>query len=250
MKENKKSLTNNEINAKERNMSNKTSTIGLIATCLAGFFFLWLMVETNDASLIDDPVRNAVISMRSDWLTPIMKVITYMGNWQFITAVCVILLLFRKARLAYGVPLSIGALFVSLANKGIKAIVMRPRPDQAMFLIEQGGWSFPSGHAITSMFFFGMAIWLIRREARIGSNVQTGGNGISPRTANILTVLLAIPMILIGVSRVYLGVHYPTDVLAGWCLGVAVIVVMNFILETVTGTPKGGRVHKSGDNAH
>ncbi len=200
--------------------SNKISTFSIVATCLAVFFALWLMVEMGHASLIDDPVRNAVISMRSGWLTPIMKAITYMGNWQTITAICLVLLALRKTRITYGVPLSIGALFVSLANKGIKAIVMRPRPDQAMFLIEQGGWSFPSGHAITSMFFFGMLIWLIRR------------NMTNRRLANILTVLLTIPMVLIGVSRVYLGVHYPTDVLAGWCLGIIVIVMMAVIIKS------------------
>ena len=198
---------------------NRIKIISIISTCLAAFFALWLMVEVGDASLIDDPVRNAVISTRSDWLTPVMKAITYMGNWQTITVICLILLAFRKTRLTYGVPLSIGALFVSLANKGIKVIVMRPRPDQAMFLIEQGGWSFPSGHAITSMFFYGMAIWLIRR------------NVTDPRLADILTVLLAIPMVLIGVSRVYLGVHYPTDVLAGWCLGVLVVVAIAEIIK-------------------
>ena len=198
---------------------NRIKIISIISTCLAAFFALWLMVEVGDASLIDDPVRNAVISTRSDWLTPVMKAITYMGNWQTITVICLILLAFRKTRLTYGVPLSIGALFVSLANKGIKAIVMRPRPDQAMFLIEQGGWSFPSGHSITSMFFYGMAIWLIRR------------NVTDPRLADILTVLLAIPMVLIGVSRVYLGVHYPTDVLAGWCLGVLVIAAIAEIIK-------------------
>lgn len=215
MKE-KKSFKENSINTGE--VSGRIPTYSIVTMCLTGFFVLWLMVETGNASLIDDPVRNTVISMRRDWLTPIMKVITYMGNWQTITVICLILLIIKKTRITYGVPLSIGALFVSLANKGIKAIVMRPRPDAEMFLIEQGGWSFPSGHAITSMFFFGMLIWLIRR------------NVTNHRTANVLTVLLAIPMILIGVSRVYLGVHYPTDVLAGWCLGVLVIAVMAEII--------------------
>lgn len=201
--------------------------ISIISTCLAVFFALWLMVEVGDASLIDDPIRNAVISTRIAWLTPIMKVITYMGNWQTITAICLILLLIKKTRLTYGVPLSIGAIFVSLANKGIKAIVMRPRPDQAMFLIEQGGWSFPSGHAITSMFFYGMLIWLIRRNVK------------NRKLADILTAILTIPMILVGISRIYLGVHYPTDVLAGWSLGLVTIVVFSQIVtlfSTFSGT--------------
>lgn len=201
--------------------SKKGYPFSIIATCLAVFFALWLMVEMGHASLIDDPIRNAILSCRADWLTPVMKVITYMGNWQTITAICLILLAFRKTRLTYGVPLSIGAIFVSLTNKGIKALVMRPRPDQAMFLIEQGGWSFPSGHAITSMFFYGMAIWLIRR------NVQ------DHKLANILTVILAFPMILVGISRVYLGVHYPTDVLAGWSLGLLTIVIMTMIIKKI-----------------
>lgn len=201
------------VNLETKNRRNRRN---IVITCFTLFFALWLMVETGDASLIDEPIRNAVISTRSDFLTPMMKAITYMGNWQTITAICLIMLAFSKTRVTYGVPLSIGAIFVSLVNKGIKAIVSRPRPDAALHLIEQGGWSFPSGHAITSMFFFGMVIWLIRR------NVQ------NRRLANILTMLLAIPTILVGVSRVYLGVHYPTDVLAGWCLGVVAIALFSW----------------------
>lgn len=202
---------------------NRIKKISLIATCLAIFFALWLMVEAGDASLIDDSIGNTVISTRRDWLTPIMKAITYMGNWQTITAICMVLLLLKRTRLAYGVPLSIGAIVVSLANKGIKAIVMRPRPDEAMFLIEQGGWSFPSGHAITSMFFYGMLIWLIRKNVK------------NHKLADILTVLLVIPMILVGISRIYLGVHYPTDVLAGWSLGILAIAISCFIIDKTAG---------------
>lgn len=202
---------------------NRIKKISLIATCLAIFFALWLMVEAGDTSLIDDSIGNTVISTRRDWLTPIMKAITYMGNWQTITAICMVLLLLKRTRLAYGVPLSIGAIVVSLANKGIKAIVMRPRPDEAMFLIEQGGWSFPSGHAITSMFFYGMLIWLIRKNVK------------NHKLADILTVLLVIPMILVGISRIYLGVHYPTDVLAGWSLGILAIAISCFIIDKTAG---------------
>ena len=190
-----------------------------IAVCLLLFATMIVLVKTGTASVIDDPIRSEILSWRTDWLTSIMKTITYLGNWQIITLICLILLAIRKTRKTYGVPLSIGALGVSLANKGLKALIMRPRPDIAEFLIEQGGWSFPSGHSITSMFFFGMAIWLIRK------NVQ------SRKIANVLTVLLTIPLVLIGVSRVYLGVHYPTDVLAGWCLGMMAIALVTGLIK-------------------
>lgn len=97
-----------------------------------------------------------------------------------------------------------------MLNKLIKTAVQRPRPDDVVHLISEGGFSFPSGHSITSMFVFGLLIFLVR------SNVR------NKTAANVLTAVLSIPMILIGLSRIYLGVHYPTDVLAGWCLGIAV----------------------------
>ena len=63
------------------------------------------------------------------------------------------------------------------------------------------------------MFFYGLAIWLVWRY-------------VDNQTAKwILTVLLAIPMFLVGPTRIYLGVHFPTDVLGAWCLGFAAIVL-------------------------
>ena len=197
------------------------SYVFVAIVCMIIFGILIMLVETGSASAIDDPVRSFIYSLRTPWLTAVMKAITYMANWQTITAVCVILLVIKRTRTIYGIPLAIGSLFVSLANKGIKSIFLRSRPDDIEFLIEQGGWSFPSGHSITSMFFYGMAIYLVRK------NVE------NRRTANALTILLSMPLLLIGISRVYLGVHYPTDVLAGWCLGVLTIVVMAAIIKKI-----------------
>lgn len=191
--------------------------IGIAA--VAGFCILLLLVLTDRAAAFDDPIRSFFYGLRSDWLTPVIRVITYMGNWQTIVILCLILLLLPATRISYGVPVSAGALLVTVLNKIIKHIVQRSRPDDILHLVREGGFSFSSGHSITSMFVYGMLIYLVR------TNVQN-------RTlANVLTVFLAIPLIGVGLSRIYLGVHYPTDVLAGWCLGIAVIMAMIGILQ-------------------
>ncbi len=189
-----------------------------LAMVLLYFFALLFMVQNGTAAAFDDAVRNFFYDLRRDWLTPVVKFITYLGNWQTITVLCLVLLALKPTRITYGVPVSVGAILVTVLNKWIKGLVQRPRPDEALHLIEQGGFSFPSGHSITSMFVFGMLIWLVR------TNVK------DRKTANILTVLLAIPMICVGLSRIYLGVHYPTDVLAGWCLGIAVIILLKSLV--------------------
>lgn len=186
---------------------------------VAAFFAILFFVTSGRAQVFDDSVRFFFYDMRANWLTPVVKGITYVGNWQSIVILCLILLIIKPTRITYGIPVSAGAIFVTILNKIIKNIVERPRPDEIFRLIEEGGFSFSSGHSITSMFVFGMLIYLVR------TNVK------NPVTANILTVILLIPTIFIGLSRIYLGVHYPTDVLAGWCLGISVMVAAMAIVE-------------------
>ena len=186
----------------------------IMAGAILLFAVICCFVLSGDDLIFDTVIREWVYSIRSDGLTRVLKVITYMGNWQFITALCLALLLIPGTRHRYGIPVSAGAAFVTAFNKVVKAIVQRPRPDEALRLIEQGGYSFTSGHSITSMVVFGLLIWLVRKYVK------------SRKKADILTVILAVPWIFIGLSRIYMGVHYPTDVLAGWCLGAAALMVI------------------------
>ena len=193
---------------KEKNSNRILALTGASAVLL--FAALLFCVLADHTSGFDDPVRSFFYNLRCDALTPAVKAVTYMGNWQSITALCIALLLIKPTRITYGIPVSAGAIFVTVLNKLIKTAVQRPRPDDVVHLISEGGFSFPSGHSITSMFVFGLLIFLVR------SNVR------NKTAANVLTAVLSMPMIFIGLSRIYLGVHYPTDVLAGWCLGIAV----------------------------
>ena len=190
--------------------------IGVLSLC--AFAVILICVMTGHAAGFDDPVREFFYSLRGPALTGVTVVITTCADKYWIIGLCIVLLIVPQTRLTFGVPLSAGALGTLLLNTLIKHIVQRPRPE-VLHLVNEHGFSFPSGHSITSMFFYGLAIWLVCRY-------------VTNRTArNILVALLAIPMLLVGPTRIYLGVHYPTDVLAAWCLGIAAVILIIEIIS-------------------
>ena len=125
----------------------------------------------------------------------------------------------RNKRLSFAILGNI--LGVLIVNQVFKFLIQRPRPDVAHRLIEQSGYSFPSGHSMCSMAFYGFLIYLAFRYVK---NVKV-------RVAT--TVGLGVLVFLIGFSRVYLGVHYASDVIAGFLLAVAYLIfyisLINFI---------------------
>ena len=198
----------------ERTNTNRNTIIrrSIGAAALVVFAVILACVLTGHAAGFDDPVREFFYSLRGPVMTHVAVFITMLANKYVIIGLCLLLLIVPQTRLTFGVPLSAGALGTMLLNTLIKHIVGRLRPDVLHLVVEEG-YSFPSGHSITSMFFYGFAIWLVWRNVK------------NPTARNILTVLLAVPMLLIGPTRVYLGVHFPTDVLAAWCLAIAAIML-------------------------
>jgi len=193
------------------NLSKKTQIgLGVLAGSLLVFCTLAYFVMTENAAGLDDPIRQLIYGLRVDGLNTLLEGITYLGNWQSIVIICLLLLAYDKTRIPYGVLGSTVAIADTLLNKGLKQLFERTRPDDIMPLIEQGGYAFPSGHSVTSMAFYGMLLFLVqtRMEDR--------------KKANALSFVLILLIALIGPSRIYLGVHYPTDVLAGWAEGIFV----------------------------
>lgn len=89
----------------------------------------------------------------------------------------------------------------------VKLLIARPRPSVSFQLVAAKGWSFPSGHATESAaVYFGLAHMFARNQAR-------------PAIKTVVYALAFVAVGLIGISRVYLGVHWPTDVVCGWALG-------------------------------
>jgi undecaprenyl-diphosphatase len=104
-------------------------------------------------------------------------------------------------------------------NLGLKTAFARQRPDAALHLVEVSSTSFPSGHTMaSSIFYLTMGVLLARTAARRRE-----------KTYFVASAILV--TFLIGFSRVYLGVHYPTDVLAGWSAGTAWALLCGFVAD-------------------
>ena len=169
---------------------------------------------------LDLAVQKAFFSLRSQILNPIVILITHLSDTVTIIAFCAILLVMPN-RKQYGVPLSLAALGGLAFYKPMKHIFLRARPDTALHLVTQGGYSFPSGHSVTSAIFYGLLIYLLNRHCK------------NEKLKKILGAVCGFLALAIGPSRIYVEVHWPTDVLAGWCIGGAVLLVSICILERI-----------------
>lgn len=186
-----------------------STTAGFALFAVISYFIM-----TRETLVFDTVVREAIYDLRGDGLTAFFTMVTCLGNWQTITLICFLFLLIPHMRIPFGIPLSISAILATFIQKALKVFFHRARPTLVLHLIQQGGYSFPSGHSFTILVFYGMLIFLCRQK-------------IKNRTlANLVTVLLSCLIFLIGLSRIYLGVHYPTDVLGGWALGIGVLMLL------------------------
>ena len=208
--------------------NNKFKIYGLIVF-IATFVFIGVAigVQTGYLDGFDDAVRYRVYSMRSDKLTVFWRFITHSGDRYVVIILGIILLLIKSLREKYGVKFAIAALSSTALYQIMKYIFQRPRPDLALRLIEQGGYSFPSGHSMNCLVSYGILIYLLLRYCE------------NRRLAKLLSFGLGLLTILIGFSRVYVGVHYPTDIIGGWSLGIAVLVAMIYAFEKFDSRSEG-----------
>ncbi len=200
--------------------NNKFKIYGLIVF-IATLVFIGVAVGVQTGYLdgFDDAVRYRVYSMRSDKLTVFWRFITHSGDRYVVIILGIILLLIKSLREKYGVKFAIATLSSTALYQIMKYIFQRPRPDLTLRLIEQGGYSFPSGHSMNCLVSYGILIYLLLRYCE------------NRRLAKLLSFGLGLLTILIGFSRVYVGVHYPTDIIGGWSLGIAVLVAIIYTFE-------------------
>ena len=211
----------------------KKMIIGAIAIVL--FVLVARRVLVEEITFYDKMAYDILVEgLRNDTLTFIMKLFTYLCSVEVLLLICVLTFLFSKDKMKASL-ISINLITNYCINFIIKHIVQRPRP-VGFRLIEESGFSFPSGHSMISMAFYGYIAYLIYKHEKVAW-----------RKYLFCGILLFI-VFMIGVSRVYLGVHYASDVLAGFCMSIAYLMLfITFsprIIELLRRRNKRGKKNK------
>lgn len=188
--------------------------------CLVIFVFIAINVYNGNVMDSDGIIYGFINEyFINDRVTPVIKVITGIGDTiciVIITIICFIIFRDKKINLS----IIINLINSVILNNLLKIIFMRPRPNINV-LVQENTYSFPSGHSMISLAFYGYLIYLIYYYVS-NKNLKWG-----------LICLLSIVIFLIGFSRIYLGVHYVTDVIGGFCFSIAYLIVYISIYKKI-----------------
>lgn len=176
---------------------------------LAVFIILTCLVLSQKELFIDNAIYNFISKLISDNMTNVVKFITFLGSASVVIAITILVLLIVKNK-KIGLLLSLNLICITIFQYVLKQLIGRNRP-VGINIIKESSFSFPSGHSLTALAFYGYIIYLI--------------NKYNFKYKKLYTILLSILILLIGLSRVYLGVHYITDVLGGFTFSLCYLII-------------------------
>ena len=190
----------------------------ILFSCVIGFLLIAKSVFSKEIVSMDVIVHDFISTyFVSDFVSQIIKFITNFGGAFFLSLMTIFLLIVIKNK-KIGFSIVINIIIITILNMLLKNILQRPRPMEYN-IINESGYSFPSGHSMVSMAFYGYLIYLIYKYVD------------NKYIRWFLIISLSILISIIGLSRVYLGVHYISDVLAGFLLAIAYLIVFTKILK-------------------
>ena len=179
---------------------------GACFTAIAATIVLW------GAFPADAFIRNSLLGVASPPVIAVFKVLNMAGDWHvLLPGTLLLFVVFPRARERWW--LWAGLMIVApLSEWTLKQVFMRPRPEALSF-------SFPSGHSTAAAAFFGAVMYLC--------------GSLSPRARDLVRVLAGLMIVLVGLARVMLRAHWPSDVLAGFALGLALASVASLLAARV-----------------
>ena len=187
--------------------------------CLIIFLILSILVLKNGVLNIDNNsylfIKNNLIN---ESLTKVVKLFTNLGGALVLIMISLLMLLFVKDKKTVLIII-INLIIAFLFNDLLKHIFVRSRPDSINWLVTESGYSFPSGHAMVSMAYYGYLIYLLYLSKN--------------KYKWLLITLSSIIILLIGISRIYLGVHYLSDVLAGFLVAIIYLTIFITVSEYI-----------------
>ena len=190
----------------------KKFRIIIVYLCLLLFSVILFNVCKYGVLDIDNNVYNFISkNIMNDTLSSIFKCVTHLGGVAFIVLLGVLCFMFCKKNRWF---ITFDLVGCTVINQTIKHIVRRPRPN-VLRLVEESGYSFPSGHSMISVAFY--VIYLVYKNVNNKYLKWT------------LITLLSLLILTIGFSRIYVGVHYFTDVVGGFFLALAYLIVYIYI---------------------
>lgn len=179
----------------------------LVLAAVAACIFIWLLEEVGEGELtkLDTGAYLLFVqTLRQPWLTPYMESISELAQPVALLVMLLAVEAFAPGRRP-GACAAVNLVCAVALNVLLKQLVQRPRPD-GFRLIAETGYSFPSGHSMVAMAFYGLLAWMVWHYER-------------DRFVRWLCVIgFGLVIALIGISRIYLGVHYASDVIAGFCV--------------------------------
>ena len=183
----------------------------LVVFCALFVGVFAVMIKSGHTFLLDQKFINGTYRIREGWLTVVVKIFTNFASIYSVALITLLIVLFMK-----DIKIKIFAVFniavTSLTNIVLKNIIKRPRPD-VVALITETGYSFPSGHSMIAIAMFGFLAYIIYRYMK------------NKYLKFFLASFSCVVGVLIALSRVYLGVHYFTDIVCGMVMGLATLVI-------------------------
>ena len=180
---------------------------------------LFVNIKTSDIDFLDVKCYEIITSKMSDPLTIVAKTITNIANPVILLLVAgVLFLVVEKKKNKFSIVCNLG--IAAILNIILKSIIQRPRPIGHR-LIDESGYSFPSGHSMVSMAFYGYLVYLIVKNVK------------NKYLRAISSCILLLLILFIGLSRIYLGVHYTSDVIGGFIVAILYLLLYTGIIKRI-----------------